>query len=161
MQIFSVCPLSELRQTRFTNCLSTLNFSDVYYFRINLFLRFRKWNDEFYALRGRNGTRGATRVQQRRGRNKGKICKMIRVANSIASELEDWMRSPAKENEHQTTKTWRRRKAIRMTEAVTMAIPARDACEENIESSSITFLQNSLRRMHLDTPCRGLLHHMS
>lgn len=32
-------------------------------------------------------------------RNKGKICKMIRVANSIASELEDWMRSPAKEND--------------------------------------------------------------
>lgn len=30
----------------------------------------------------------------------------------------------------------------------------------NIESSSITFLQNSLRRMHLDAPCRGLLHHM-
>lgn len=30
----------------------------------------------------------------------------------------------------------------------------------NIESSSITFLQNSLRRMHLDAPCRSLLHHM-
>lgn len=30
----------------------------------------------------------------------------------------------------------------------------------NIESSSITSLQNSLRRMHLDAPCRGLLHHM-
>jgi len=77
MQIFSVCPLSEVRQTRFTNCLfarclSALNFSDVYYFRINLFLR--KWSDEFYALRGRNETRGATCVQQRCG-IKGKFVK--------------------------------------------------------------------------------------
>lgn len=48
-----------------------------------------------------------------------------------------------------------------MTEAVTMAIPARDACKEILrESSSITSLQNSLRRMYLDAPCRGLLHHM-
>lgn len=93
MQIFSEWPPSELRQTRFTNCLSArclyTEFLDVYYFRINLFLRSRKCSDEFYALRGRNGARGATRVQQQCGRNKGKICKMIRVANSIASELED------------------------------------------------------------------------
>jgi len=47
-----------------------------------------------------------------------------------------------------------------MTEAVTMTIPSPRCLRGNIESSSITSLQNSLRRMHLDASCRGLLHHM-
>lgn len=43
---------------------------------------------EFYVLRGRNA-RPRRRCVRIGDLNKGKICKMIRVANSIASELED------------------------------------------------------------------------
>lgn len=105
---------SEPRQTRFATAARHTfprQFSDVYITSVSicsyslsfsfslfppffsLFLYLTVWQSsaattEFYVLRGRNAR--AAPVRSHRGdQNKGKICKMIRVANSIASELED------------------------------------------------------------------------
>lgn len=91
--------------------------------------------------------------------NKEKICKIIRIANSIASKLEDWMRSPPRETtsnnenikkEESNPHDWSRNHGDTIPRCL----------QGNIESFSITSLQNSLRRMLLDAPCRGLLLHI-
>lgn len=90
--------------------------------------------------------------------NKEKICKIIRIANSIAraSSRIEWEARQGKttsnneniKKEESNPHDWSRNHGD---------IISRRCLQGNIESFSITLLQNSLRRMLLDAPCGGLL----